>query len=146
MGFNPGGGSGGGNISGAGDVALSNPTNNQLLAYDASSTKWKNSGSTVSTSVKTGNYTLASQDAGTVVEVSSSNPVTVTVPNNSAVAFPIGTIIELAQTGTGTLSVTGASGVTIRTAANTSARTQWSTLGVRKRSSNDWILSGDMAV
>ena len=143
MGFNPGGGGG---IAGASDVALSSPANNQLLAYEASSAKWKNAGATVNTSVKTGNYTLGLQDAGTVVEVNSSNAATVTIPNNSAVAFPTGTLIELAQTGTGTLSVSGASGVTIRTAANTSARAQWSTLGIRKRSSNDWILSGDMAV
>lgn len=146
MGFSPGGGGGGGSIAGASDVSLSDPTTNQLLAYDETSDKWKNSGAAVSTSVKTGNYTLGLQDAGTVVEVNSSSPATVTIPNNSATAFPDGTIIELVQSGTGTLTVAGASGVTIRTAANNSARTRWSTLGIRKRSSNDWILSGDMAV
>lgn len=40
MSFNPGGGGG---IAAATDVALSNPTNNQALAYDSAVQKWKNS-------------------------------------------------------------------------------------------------------
>ena len=41
MGF--GGSSGGsGSLSGSSDVALSNPVNQEVLAYDAASSKWKN--------------------------------------------------------------------------------------------------------
>lgn len=42
MGF---GGSGGGSnsVSGATDVALNNPTGSEVLTYDSSSSKWKNS-------------------------------------------------------------------------------------------------------
>lgn len=39
MAFNPGGGSG---ISSAADVALSSPANNQVLAYNSATAKWKN--------------------------------------------------------------------------------------------------------
>lgn len=38
MGFSPAGG----DISGADDVALSNPANNQVLTYDGTIAKWKN--------------------------------------------------------------------------------------------------------
>ena len=38
-----GGGSGGGSVSGAADVFLSSPTSNQVLTYDGSILKWKNS-------------------------------------------------------------------------------------------------------
>jgi len=42
MGFG-GSGSGGGSISGAADVALSSLANSQVLSYDSSVSKWKNS-------------------------------------------------------------------------------------------------------
>lgn len=47
MGFNPAGGA----ISGATDVALSNPANNQALVYDTSVAKWKNGSVAASVSV-----------------------------------------------------------------------------------------------
>lgn len=37
-----GGGSGGGDLSGLGDVALSNPQDAQILSYDAAAAKWEN--------------------------------------------------------------------------------------------------------
>ena len=37
-----GGSSGSGSISGSSDVVLSGPTNNQVLTYDSSTSKWKN--------------------------------------------------------------------------------------------------------
>lgn len=42
MGFSSGGG-GSGNIAGSTDVALNNPSNNEVLTYDTSVSKWKNS-------------------------------------------------------------------------------------------------------
>lgn len=91
-------------------------------------------------------YTLALADAGTAVEFSSSSAVTVTVPPNSSVAFSVGTMIELLQYGTGTLTVAAGVGVTIRSANNLlSARTQYSSLSLRKRATNEWVLAGDLA-
>lgn len=90
-------------------------------------------------------YTLALADASTAVEFSSASTVTVTVPPNSSVAFPVGTVIELLQYGSGTLTVAAGSGVTIRSANNLlSARTQYSTLSLRKRATNEWVLAGDL--
>lgn len=91
-------------------------------------------------------YILALGDAGTAVEFSSASSVTVTVPPNSSVAFPVGTVIELLQYGAGTLTVAAGSGVTIRSANNLlSARTQYSTLSLRKRATNEWVLAGDLS-
>lgn len=91
-------------------------------------------------------YTLALADAGTAVECSSASAVTVTVPPNSSVAFPTGTVIELLQYGAGVLTVAAGAGVTIRSANNLlSARTQYSTLSLRKRATNEWVLAGDLA-
>jgi hypothetical protein len=91
-------------------------------------------------------YTLVLADAGTAVEFTSASAITLTVPPNSSVAFPVGTVIELLQYGTGTLTVAAAGGVAIRSANNLlSARTQYSTLSLRKRATNEWVLAGDLA-
>jgi hypothetical protein len=91
-------------------------------------------------------YTLALADASTAVELISSSAVTVTVPPHSSAAFPVGTVIELLQYGTGTVTIAAGGGVTIRSANNLlSARTQYSTLSLRKRATNEWVLAGDLA-
>ena len=91
-------------------------------------------------------YTLVLADAGTAVETTGASSVTITVPPNSAAAFPIGTIIELLQYGTGQLSVAAGAGVTIRSANGLlSARAQYSTLSLRKRATDEWVLAGDLA-
>lgn len=60
MGFNPAGGA----ISGATDVALSNPQNSQFLRYDTSVAKWRNqSFSGGSTGGPSGPVTVASSDS-----------------------------------------------------------------------------------
>lgn len=90
-------------------------------------------------------YTLVLADAGTAVEFTSASAVTLTVPPNSSVAFPVGTVIELLQYGTGELTVAPGGGVTIRSADGLlSARTQYSTLSLRKRATNEWVLAGDL--
>lgn len=91
-------------------------------------------------------YTLAIGDAGTAIEFTSASAVTVTVPPNSSAAFSVGTVIELLQYGSGTLTVAAGAGVTIRSANNLlSARTQYSSLSLRKRATDEWVLAGDLA-
>ena len=45
---------------------------------------------------QTANYTLVLGDAGKSVEMNNASARTITVPPNSSVAFPTGTVIELA--------------------------------------------------
>lgn len=91
-------------------------------------------------------YTLALGDAGTAIEFTSASAITVTIPPNSTVAFSVGTVIELLQYGSGALAVAAGAGVTIRSANNLlSARTQYSSLSLRKRATNEWVLAGDLA-
>lgn len=73
MGFG-GGNSGNVSISGASDVALNNPSNNQVLSYDTTSLKWKNAsvtGSAVASPIyviyyDTGSASWRGQDGGAV--------------------------------------------------------------------------------
>lgn len=56
-------------------------------------------------------YTLALTDQGRLIY--SNVAMTLTVPLNATVAFPVGAVVALAQYGTGTMSIVATSGVTI---------------------------------
>ena len=58
--------------------------------------------------------TLELTDAGKLLLVEGSSPVTITVPAVTDVAFPMGTELEIARCGTGSVTVAAASGVGIR--------------------------------
>jgi hypothetical protein len=60
------------------------------------------------------NYTLAIGDANNIVLHNDANPYTWTIPANATVAFPVGTSIDLIQSGiTGLISIAAAGGVTL---------------------------------
>ena len=72
----------------------------------------------VAVNAQTANYTLVLADASKAVEVTSASSTTVTVPPNSSVAFPVGTIIEVVRLGTGSVTLLAGSGVTLYTASS----------------------------
>jgi hypothetical protein len=88
-------------------------------------------------------YTLVLGDMFKVIETTSSSSVSVTVPPNSSVAFPVGTVVEVAQLGTGVVTVVQGSGVTINTPGTLVLRAQYSNVVLRKRASDTWVLAGD---
>lgn len=90
-------------------------------------------------------YTLAVADQGTVIETTAATAVTITVPANSAAAFPVGVILEICQAGAGQVTLTPAAGVTLRNPASLSTRAQWSELLLRKRATDEWVVGGDLA-
>lgn len=98
----------------------------------------------VSLSTKTASYTLAAADAGTVVEMNVASANNLTVPPNATVAFPVGTIIEVCQIGAGATTIVAGAGVTVRTASSLVLRAQWSSAALRKRATNEWVLTGDL--
>lgn len=89
-------------------------------------------------------YTLVLADAGKQVEIGSASGVTLTVPTNASVAFPIGTTILIVQTGAGQITVGGA-GVTINGTPGLKLYGQWSTALLIKRATDTWLLSGDLS-
>ena len=89
--------------------------------------------------------TLALDDSGEHLQVSSASPVTVTVPPTSSVAFPVGTVIGVGRWGAGTVTVTAGAGVTVRTAAAAGTlRAQYSVATLHKVAADEWALSGDL--
>jgi hypothetical protein len=82
---------------------------------------------------KVADFTLALADAGTIIEAESASAITVTVPPGISVPFIDNTLIEISQTGLGTVTLAPGSGVTLHNAAGLSTRTQWSSISLRKR-------------
>lgn len=64
-------------------------------------------------STKTGSYTLALGDAGSLILMNVASANNLTVPPNSSVAFPVGTYLSVAQINTGLTTLVQGSGVTI---------------------------------
>lgn len=93
---------------------------------------------------QTGSYTLVLGDVGKVVEVTSASATNVTVPQNSSVAFPIGTVIEVCQMGAGQVTIVQGTGSTLRASNGLKVRAQYSSASLRKRATNEWVVSGDV--
>lgn len=112
-------------------------------ASGTGNTGWVATGMVVATT-QASDYTLALTDMGRVVEVTKATAHVLTVPPNSSVAFPIGTVIEVLQYGAGQVTITPGSGVTIRTASSLTTRAQYSTVALRKRATDEWVAAGDL--
>lgn len=90
-------------------------------------------------------YTLVAGDAGKLVTLSNAAPITLTVPQDSAATFPLGTWVELMQIGAGQVTVAAGGGATLRTTPTAKLRAQWSRAYVQKIAANTWALAGDLA-
>ena len=97
------------------------------------------------TSAQTASYTLVLADASKLVEVSNASANNLTVPLNSSVAFPVGTQINILQTGAGQITVVATGGVTINATPGLKLRAQWSSATLIKRAENTWVLVGDLS-
>ncbi len=90
-------------------------------------------------------YTLALSDKGKVVEMNNGAANTLTIPTNANVAFPVNTRIDVVQFGTGQTTIAGDTGVVIYSAdGNTKLNKQYSGATLYKRSTNGWVLVGDL--
>ena len=94
-------------------------------------------------------YTFVLTDRDDLVTASNSSSQTYTIPLNSSVAFPTGSLVNLIQIGTGQVTVVGAGGVTLNSTGATSAqpktRAQYSVLTLIKAGTDTWYATGDVA-
>ena len=90
-------------------------------------------------------YTLALADNGKLVTLDNASSITVTIPANSSVAFPVGAQVNLARFGTGAVAVTGVTGVTVNGTPTLNFRARWSSATAIKVATDTWLLVGDLA-
>jgi hypothetical protein len=89
-------------------------------------------------------YTLALTDVAKVVSLTNAAAITLTVPDNATVAFPIGTQILLYQGGAG--QVTISSSATIRSqGSKLKLIGQYAVGGLLKVATDEWVAFGNLA-
>lgn len=117
-----------------------------VTSVDGRVTALETTAAVVTANTQTASYALVLADAGKLIEMNSASDTTLSVPPNSSVAFPTGTVVEVTRLGAGGVTLVPGSGVTIRTPSGVSllARSQYSTVGLRKRGINEWVASGDL--
>ena len=89
-------------------------------------------------------YTAVLSDVSKLITLNNASGITMTIPLNSSVAFPTGTVLYFAQLGAGQVGFTGASGVTLNFTPGRFLRTQYSTASAIQLSTNLWLLSADL--
>jgi hypothetical protein len=97
-------------------------------------------------SQKTASYTLSSiNEKDSMIEIDAAGATTVTVPTDAAVAFPVGTSLDILRVGAGAVDVVGAGGVTVNATPGLKLRSQWSSATLIKRAADTWVLVGDLS-
>jgi len=97
--------------------------------------------------------TFGLSDMGQHIGFSNSGAITATIPTNASVAFPVGTVIALSADGTGTVTIQGASGITLNgvsangsTTGKTTVSTAWRGVVLLEKTGTDaWAARGDCA-
>jgi hypothetical protein len=94
-------------------------------------------------------YTFALSDSvNTLVTAANASAIAITIPTNATVPFPVGSVLNFAQTGAGQVTFSGAGGVTVTstgaTAATPKTRAQYSAGSAIQTSANNWLVIGDI--
>lgn len=91
-------------------------------------------------------YTLAVSDAGKAVRCANANPITVTVPKNATVAIPVNTVIHVAQSGAGQVTIAPVDGdVTINKFGGLKTGGKYWYITLIKVDTNVWDCIGGIA-
>jgi len=95
---------------------------------------------------KTASYTLTTlTERDDLIEVNSASACVISIPEDATVNYPIGTSLDILQTGAGEVSIAGVSGtVTVNATPGLKLRTQWSSATIFKRAANTWVAYGDL--
>ncbi len=96
-------------------------------------------------STKTSSYTLTLSDIGKLIEFNSASDLTLTIPSNLSVSFPVGTQIIVSRLGTGKVNFVISSDTLLSTSSYTYIANQYSAATLVKRSSTQWYLFGDLS-
>ena len=90
-------------------------------------------------------YTTVLADQSKLVTLINASAITLTIPANSSVAYPVGTKIDFAQLGAGQVTVAGAGGVTVNATPTLKLREQYSGASCIKTATDTWLLVGDLS-
>jgi hypothetical protein len=96
---------------------------------------------------KTASYTLSSlTERDDLIEMSSASAITLSIPTDATLDFPIGTSIDILQTGAGQVTIAAVTPgtTTVNATPGLKLRTTWSSATLFKRAANTWVVFGDL--
>lgn len=88
-------------------------------------------------------YTFQSGDIGKILEFNGT--FTVTVPPESTFNYATGSVLNVLNIGTGTITIAGGTAVTVNGSPGLKLSTQWAGASIIKRGSNSWVAIGDLS-
>ena len=123
----------GNGTSAVGTVSISSLLNGANVEYRS-----------ITVNAQSNNYTLVATDISKLINCTSGSARQVTVPTNASAAIPVGSQILVVQTGSGTVTVKGATGVTVNgvSAGGAAISDRYQLVGLLKIATNEWLLSG----
>jgi hypothetical protein len=142
--------SGGGGISDADIAANAAIAISKLAGFpnDATKAMWGDGtwrAPLVQPTVSGASYTLLATDINKIVEMNAAGANTLTVPPNSAVAFPVGATVTVSQYGAGQTNIAAGAGVTLRAyGGNLKIAGQYGVAGLIKRGTDEWYVAGNL--
>ena len=128
-------------------MTVTDPTSdNTIQLPDASGTVALQEQAYQAINAQTGTtYTTVLADGGKLVTLSNGSAITLTIPPNSSVAYPIGSKLDFIQIGAGQVTVAGGTGVTVNSTPTLKFRAQHSGASCIKIATDTWQLVGDLA-
>jgi hypothetical protein len=85
-------------------------------------------------------------DAGKLIRCTKGTAMSVIIPTNAAAAYSIGQRVDIMQYGAGQVTVSGDTGVTLRSTPTNKLRATYSTASIIKIGTDEWVLAGDVAL
>jgi hypothetical protein len=98
-------------------------------------------------SQKTASYTLSSlTERDDLIEMGSASAITLSIPTDATLNYPIGTSIDILQTGAGQVTIAAVTPgtTTVNATPGLKLRTTWSSCTLFKRAANTWVVFGDL--
>ncbi|WP_353809172.1 hypothetical protein [Agromyces sp. SYSU T00194] len=89
-------------------------------------------------------YTPVLSDRGKLVTLSNAGAITVTLPQDSSLAFPVGGRIDFAVLDTGMATFSAGTGATVNGTPSAVTRAQYSAVTAIKIAANTWLIVGDL--
>jgi hypothetical protein len=96
--------------------------------------------------VKSDTYTLVLGDAGKLIRCTKGTAMSIIIPANAAEAYSVGQRVDIMQYGAGQVTVSGDTGVTLRSTPTNKLRATYSSASIIKIGTDEWVLAGDLAL
>ena len=135
-------------ISELNDVSLASPSQDDVLTYDAGSWIAAPPGvadSAIIINEQAADYVLQLSDAfNTLVKMTKSTVGTVTIPDDTTVAWPDGANVLIGWNGLGQISIVAGAGVTILTPDTLNIGTRYGKITAIRTGPNLWEIEGNL--